>query len=250
MNWTDAQTNEAGKEILEEIMYNPKSFRMGDIFYKIQEKIDKNVKPENDEFTKQQLEAKAQRLSEWHSLKNKNKTDESSSDDGNSTKAKNEEKYELAEKLKARIKADPTYSINAEIFYDKNIVNFCAQKGLEENQRVDGVIMPKTNIDDLVKYTLKHYKNIKKVKEGNREARMLQAIFKGNLTKNPEFVAKKNKERRKTLLLGNNRNSPLTQTNRSLPPRSNLTIDTRNANTVQGKIAPQTMTRFGQGDIS
>ena len=126
MNWTDAQTNEAGREILEEIMYNPKSFRMGDIFYKIQEKIDKNVKPENDEFTKQQLEAKAQRLSEWHSLKNKNKTDESSSDDGNSTKAKNEEKYELAEKLKARIKADPSYSINAEIFYDKNIVNFCA----------------------------------------------------------------------------------------------------------------------------
>ena len=98
--------------------------------------------------------------------------------------------------------------------------------------------MPKTNIDDLVKYTLKHYKNIKKVKEGNREARMLQAIFKGNLTKNPEFIAKKNKERRKTLLLGNNRNSPLTMTNRSLPPRSNLTIDTRNANTVQEKIAP------------
>ena len=44
---------------MEEIMYNPKSFRMGDIFYKIQEKIDKNVKPENDDFTKQQQEAKA-----------------------------------------------------------------------------------------------------------------------------------------------------------------------------------------------
>ena len=49
LNWSDAKATEAGRDILEEVMHNPKSFRMGDIFYKIQEKIDKNSKIEPDD---------------------------------------------------------------------------------------------------------------------------------------------------------------------------------------------------------
>ena len=33
--WSNEYTSEMGKEILEEIMANPKAFRMGDIFFKI-----------------------------------------------------------------------------------------------------------------------------------------------------------------------------------------------------------------------
>ena len=104
-----------------------------------------------------------------------------------------------------------------------------------------GIIMAKTNLDDLVKFTLKFYKDQKKVKEGNRQARELQSIAKGQLLKNPEFIARKQKERIRSLAVSQTRNSPLSTTMRTLPARSNLTIDSRNVHTVQGQVAPKTM---------
>ena len=53
LNWTEAKTSACGREILDEIMYNPKQFRMGDIFYKIQEKINKTGRPQDEELNKQ-----------------------------------------------------------------------------------------------------------------------------------------------------------------------------------------------------
>ena len=103
----------------------------------------------------------------------KKKNDDTDSDDNGVNKTKNDEKYELAEKLSHKIKADPSYAIESEIFYDKHITNYEANKGLEEKQRIAGIIMHKTNLDDLVKLTIRHYRNQRKVKEGNRQAREL-----------------------------------------------------------------------------
>ena len=214
-------------------MYNPKQFRMGDIFYKIQEKINKTGRPQDEELTKQQKEIRAKKLEEWNEKRRKKISDDSDSEelDAQKTKTKND-KYELAEKIKNQIKADPTSAIQSEIFYDKHILNFLTNKGLEEKQRMAGIIMAKTNLDDLVKFTLKFYKDQKKVTEGNRQARELQSIAKGQLLKNPEFIARKKKERIRSLMASETRNSPLSTTQRSLPARSNLTIDTRNIHTV------------------
>ena len=55
------------------------------------------------------------------------------------------------------------------------------------------IVMPKNNVDDLVKLMGKHYKSLRRVKEGNREIRELQAIFKGQLLAHPEYVARKKK---------------------------------------------------------
>ena len=57
--------------------------------------------------------------------------------------------------------------------------------------------------------------------------------MKGQLLQNPEYVARKKKERMKSLLLKGERNVPLSTTNRS-PAGSNLTLDTRQVKTVQG----------------
>ena len=62
----------------------------------------------------------------------KKKNDDTDSDDNGVNKTKNDEKYELAEKLSHKIKADPSYAIESEIFYDKHISNYEANKGLEE----------------------------------------------------------------------------------------------------------------------
>ena len=75
--------------------------------------------------------------------------------------------------------------------------------------------MHKTNLDDLVKLTIRHYRNQRKVKEGNRQARELQSIMKGQLLQNPEYIARKKKERMKSLLLKGERKMPLSTINRS-----------------------------------
>ena len=62
----------------------------------------------------------------------KKKNDDTDSDDNGVNKTKNDEKYELAEKLSHKIKADPSYAIESEIFYDKHITKYEANKGLEE----------------------------------------------------------------------------------------------------------------------
>ena len=57
--------------------------------------------------------------------------------------------------------------------------------------------------------------------------------MKGQLLQNPEYVARKKKERIKSLLLKGDRKIPLSTTNRS-PQGSNLTLETRQVQTVQG----------------
>ena len=47
-----------GKEILDEVMKNPKSFRMGDIFYQIQETVNKNSRQIETGPTKEELAKK------------------------------------------------------------------------------------------------------------------------------------------------------------------------------------------------
>ena len=64
----------------------------------------------------------------------KRRTGESESDNESTTSAKrrNEEKFEHAERLKAKIKANPNLAIESEVFYGKHLTSYKSKQGLEE----------------------------------------------------------------------------------------------------------------------
>ena len=62
LHWSKEHMSDLGSEILEEVFKNPKSCRMGDIFYKIQEKINKSAKPLEAKPTKEEIALREERV--------------------------------------------------------------------------------------------------------------------------------------------------------------------------------------------
>ena len=103
-----------GKEIMDEISNNPNSFRMGDIFLKIQEKVQKNFRSvENDiKLTAKELAQKTERMRTLGFNNKYNRDELESEESSTSAKRENELKFEIAERLNQKIKENPSYALN------------------------------------------------------------------------------------------------------------------------------------------
>ena len=90
-----------GKEIMDEISNNPNSFRMGDIFLKIQEKVQKNFRSVESELriTAEELALKREKMRKL-GFNDKYREDLESEESSSSAKRKDELKFEIAEQLR------------------------------------------------------------------------------------------------------------------------------------------------------
>ena len=62
---------------------------------------------------------------------------------------------------------------------------------MQPKEKVGDIVIPSSNIDQLIDMVKRHYKKLNNEKKGIREIREIQQIFRGTLTENPEYINKK-----------------------------------------------------------
>ena len=74
---------------------------------------------------------------------------------------------------------------------------------MEPKEKVGDIVIPSSNIDQLIDMVKRHYKKIDKEKRGKREIREIQQIFKGTLREFPEYIERmrRKKEKEKSMPL-------------------------------------------------
>ena len=71
--------------------------------------------------------------------------------------------FAFAEELKSKIAKDRDYAIDCELLYDEHLKFYQQKLGIEERQRMDDMVMPPSQMDNLVKLTMKFYRKQKRI---------------------------------------------------------------------------------------
>ena len=64
---------------------------------------------------------------------------------------------------------------------------------MQPKEKYGDIIVPSSNIDQLIDMVKRHYKKLNNEKKGKREIREIQQIFKGTLHDFPEYINRKKK---------------------------------------------------------
>ena len=73
---------------------------------------------------------------------------------------------------------------------------------MQPKEKVGNIIVPSSNIDQLIDMVKRHYKKLNNEKKGKREIREIQQIFKGTLCEFPEYIDRKKRRIEKEKMSG------------------------------------------------
>lgn len=168
----------------------PKSCRMGDIYHRIKQTVDKMSAGKVQRFHRQN----AREL-----MKNKkarfdpSMAPDNMSDDSFESVQKDEQLHEYAEQLRKSYKKDPKKAICKSVIYKQQQSEFMMKQKMQPKEKVGNIVIPSSNIEQLIDMVKRHYKKTKNEKKGMREIREIQQIFKGTLKEFPQYIARQKK---------------------------------------------------------
>ena len=115
--------SELGSEILEDVAKMPRKYRMGDIFYKVQEKIEKKFGPVEREFARDE-QARKESFAAFKARLRAEGEQKESRGSSSSAKRRDDELFEYAEQLKGIIAEDPGRAIDGALLFGKHLTYF------------------------------------------------------------------------------------------------------------------------------
>lgn len=93
------------------------------------------------------------------------------SEDSFESVQKDEQLHEYAEQLRRTYKQDPKKAICKSVIYKQQQNEFMMKQKMQPKEKVGNIVIPSSNIEQLIDMVKRHYKKIKNEKKGMREIR-------------------------------------------------------------------------------
>ena len=101
--------------------------------------------------------------------------------------------YDFVDNLKSQIEKDPTTAIDSCVLGNRRSNEYLLRQKMQPKEKVGDIIVPSSNIEQLIDMIRRHYKFVNNEARGKREIREVKQVFLGTLTDNREYQDKKKK---------------------------------------------------------
>ena len=223
---------------------------MGDIYHMIKQRVDKlsiyKPQPKGSKKTSSVNSNFTNMKSRMKKLKS------SDSEDSFKSVQKDENLHEYAENLREQYKKNPQSAIDRSVIFKKQQNAFLTKQQMMPKEKVGDIVIPSSNIDQLMDMVKRHYKKIDNEKKGKREMREIQQIFKGTLREFPEYIERmKRKKEKEEKSIGNSRNTLHSNTHSGVSSRQQFPVSFKANQTLQTETSRSTMDQnFRRGGVN
>ena len=199
-----------GTDIIKEVSRGPRQTRMGDIYHEIKTVVDKlSASHRRKRFRQFQEEEKERKIIDDKSRRKLKMTD---SEESFESDERDEKLVEFAEALREQIEKDPTLAHDSSVIGNDMSNKYLMKQQMLPKEKYGDIIVPSSNIEQLIDMVKRHHKSINKEKQGKRMIREIQQIMRGTLKTFPEYIRRKQREADKEERLKNSMSNTIEAT--------------------------------------